>query len=1124
MNMDVVLRKRKLLRLFFASALLNLFFSADTQAQFYNGLQMEFGKNRIQHTEFLWQSMKFEKFDTYFYLGGKELAVFTAQVAQKNMEELEKLFDYTIDEKIQFIVYNKLSDFRQSNIGIGVSDQFNIGGQTHLVGSKVIIYNEGDHKKLEQQIRAGIADVLMSQIMYGGNWKEKLRNSTLLNLPDWYVKGLIQFVAEDWNPEIDNRTRDGISTGKYRKFNRLEGMEAIYAGHSLWNYVAQTYGKSVLPNILYMTSVSRNMESGFYFVLGVTLKNLFRDYQNYYLGRYSLTERSTLSPAKEFSGVKRPKQLKTITQFKISPDGKNATYVTNQMGQYKLFLYNYEKEKAKRILKVGKKLERINDYSYPLISWHPSSELFAIITEEKGEVALTYYDVKNREKEKHPPLYDFDKVLDLAYSDDGKNIVFSAVKDGSTDIYNYTVAANSAVPLTLDVYDDLNPRFIQKSSQIIFSSNRPNDTLLIGADLQKNPAAPTHDLFILDLKSKNKKVLKRYTNTPQVNEKFPSQFDKDRITYLGDNNGIINRYSAQYDSSLSFVDTTEHYRYFTVSKPLTNSSRNILEQDFNSETKKFAQIVYYNGRYRLYEGNYEDTKAQNDLKLFAPKTSTSLQEFSTADTVTKPRKHIKPVKVFVEPESKKLAEGKIDINNYRFESESTALPSSKADTPKSNKVVIKIGANSDSSYTNKTNFVTNQNLSIQPANKFNLFEIPKQRNYNLIFNLDQVVSQLDYGFLNSNYQKFTGSAVYFNPGLNGLLKIGISDLFEDYRFVGAMRLSADLKSNEFMLSYENRIHRWDRQVVLHRQSFPVLRAAGAPKVLTQQAKYVLKYPFSEVASVRGSLTYRNDRLTYLSTDIQGLKEPTQYENWGIVKLEYVFDNTINKGLNLYNGTRFKLFGEYFNQLNKDKINMSVLGFDLRHYHKIHRNFIWANRLAASTSFGKQKLIYYLGSVDNWLNVGRYNTFNDKQAIDYSQNYGYQTLATNLRGFNQNIRNGNSFAVLNSELRFPIFNYLFNRPLRSDFLNNFQVIGFGDVGAAWTGKSPYSNDNTFNTEIISQKPITVYLKSQREPIVGGYGFGLRSRLFGYFIRTDWAWGVEDGEVKPYIFYLSFSLDF
>ena len=84
--------------------------------------------------------------------------------------------------------------------------------------------------------------------------------------------------------------------------------------------------------------------------------------------------------------------------------------------------------------------------------------------------------------------------------------------------------------------------------------------------------------------------------------------------------------------------------------------------------------------------------------------------------------------------------------------------------------------------------------------------------------------------------------------------------------------------------------------------------------------------------------------------MQEIQEPTQYENWGIAKLKYDFDNTINKGLNLYNGTRLKLFGEYFNQLKQTEVNMAVLGFDIRNYKKIHRNLIWANRIAASTSF------------------------------------------------------------------------------------------------------------------------------------------------------------------------------
>jgi hypothetical protein len=56
--------------------------------------------------------------------------------------------------------------------------------------------------------------------------------------------------------------------------------------------------------------------------------------------------------------------------------------------------------------------------------------------------------------------------------------------------------------------------------------------------------------------------------------------------------------------------------------------------------------------------------------------------------------------------------------------------------------------------------------------------------------------------------------------------------------------------------------------------------------------------------------------------------------------------------------------------------------------------------------------------------------------------------------------GNSFAVINSELRFPVFKYLMNRPLKSDFISNFQIIGFGDLVSAWTGSNPYDDKNAY----------------------------------------------------------------
>ena len=242
-------------------------------------------------------------------------------------------------------------------------------------------------------------------------------------------------------------------------------------------------------------------------------------------------------------------------------------------------------------------------------------------------------------------------------------------------------------------------------------------------------------------------------------------------------------------------------------------------------------------------------------------------------------------------------------------------------------------------------------------------------------------------------------------------------------------------------------------------------------------------------------------------------------------MEYIFDNTRQRSINIYYGSRFKIFSEFYNQVDKWKTDLFVVGADFRHYQQLHRNLIFATRFAISTSFGHTRLVYYLGSVDNWMNFStKIPTFDNTIPIDTTQNYAYQTLATNMRGFTQNIRNGNSFFVMNNELRWPIISYLANRPLNSEFLANLQLIGFADIGTAWTGPSPYSKKNAYNTEIIYNNPLTIIIDKQRDPIVVGYGFGVRSKLLGYFIRADWAWGIDSNIQLPKIFYLSLSLDF
>ena len=182
----------------------------------------------------------------------------------------------------------------------------------------------------------------------------------------------------------------------------------------------------------------------------------------------------------------------------------------------------------------------------------------------------------------------------------------------------------------------------------------------------------------------------------------------------------------------------------------------------------------------------------------------------------------------------------------------------------------------------------------------------------------------------------------------------------------------------------------------------------------------------------------------------------------------------------------------------------------------------ALRFAGSTNTGSARLVYFMGGVDNWINA----KFDRGMMVDPTQNYTYQTLATSMRGFRQNIRNGNSFVLFSGELRVPIVQLLVGHKLSWNLLNSLQLNLFGDFGTAWTGFTPYSPNNCLYTRIIDNGPIHAEVKRQVDPCVGGFGIGARFSILGYFLRFDYAWGVEDWHIdnKKGMFMFSLGTDF
>ena len=736
-----------------AGFILFIFTSFSSFGQFYSGSQLNFGKSRVQYNDFLWLYFKFGKFDTYYYLNGKELAQYCAEYSDKHIKEIELGLESVLEQKIQFIIFNNLSDLKQSNIGIyGEWDSYNTGGVTRIIGGKVLIYFDGDYSHFDQQIRAGITQVLLNQMMYGTGIGAQIKNNALFTMPDWYMNGLISFISKPWDSYLDNAVMDAVLNKKPAKINSLTGLDAAYAGHSIWQYIARTFGDAAIPNIVYMTRLSRSIEKGFQNVLGVPYNTVVENWLRYYKELYSrqLAQREN-PPGDPLNKKNKPDRV--FRQLRISPDGNTAAYCTWNLGIYKIFLLNLETGKTKRIYRGGYRLAEKPDFSYPVLAWHPNGKILAILTEKKGEDYLYFYNTADKSRE-YIVLYQFDKVLDMSYSGDGGLLLLSAVQKGQSDIFVYNIASGSNEQLTKDIYNDLNPRFVNGSSRIIFASNRKSDTIRFNPAIDINKITYNNDIFVLDYKG-HSPLMQRITRTPDVDEIQPSAYMGNYYTYLSNQNGVYNRFLARYDSAVSFIDTTTHFRYFSTSYPVTNYSMNILENDVSGSGGKYGEVVFRNQNYKMYvremlKPQFMEPlslqpaffRIKDTVKVAVPKAKPTLDDtimklLQPSAPAAPVRSRFSTVKVKAQPQKKSGGADSLSLQQLQ------TIALANSDTLK--KEVSGLQA-------------------VPKKDTLNKYKYAKQLNYNVEYSIDQMVTQIDFTYLNWAYQPFSnsGSPIYLS--------------------------------------------------------------------------------------------------------------------------------------------------------------------------------------------------------------------------------------------------------------------------------------------------------------------------------------------------------------------------
>ncbi len=1054
-----------------------------------------FGRSRIQFKNFDWKLYTTQNFNIYFYEGGEQSAQNAAAYAEQELKRVTSFIGYYPYSKVTLILYNSATDLKQSNIGLN-SDRFETGGETLFLKNKIELAFEGTQTEFKRDLSYHLTELLLSDMMYGGSLKEALQSSYLLKLPDWFVSGVAAYTAEGWSMRMDNFVRDMLLKNPDQRPDQFYKMNQELTGQAIWNYIAERYGYTSIQNILNLTRITRDVEIGITSSLNIPYRRFQQDWYNYYLQINNRAENPLIPLADNNKLFQKNRKNLRYTEPVLNAAGTLLAYAENDEGSYKIIVQDVRTRQKKTVWKGGyKTVDQSVDYKLPLLAWRTNAEL-GFIEAKRGVMTLRQVRANNRRS--RIPYYDdlttsavslgqFSQVSSMSYSSDGQTMVVSAIVNGQSDLYLLRSNGRMLEQLTNDIFDDIDPVFLKNSTTIAFSSNRWIDTTETAQKSNFAGVVNNYDIFLLDKQGRNANF--RQVTSSIASEVRPRATDDGNLVYISEESGIRSLYYHDIAAARSV--------------PVTNFMQNIDSYDYSRTSNTLALVAQDRSRSFVYL--IPDFAATPVDTL--PKTSRQIiLETRARNPSLNPNANRRLLENNNSRRRTRRADGEINIDNYEFNSDQTqqnnATQSNTTPTQGSGTAA------------------TTRRAGAADAN-----QLSGPMNYDLRFSVQEIVT-----------------SVYADPQLGFGLVAGVnmSDLFENHYISGKAFLSTDnleSGSRRFFAEYMNLKHRVNLGMQYRRD----IIGGGINNLPGSQVRFTknefaptLIYPLSYSTSLRAQPRFANTRFTFVNE----FTIPDSVNNFWGGNVEFVFDNSIVTGVNMLEGTRFKVGVMSMKGFSNSSVNFNKFYLDFRHYQKLHRQIVLATRLSYGAFFGPAPKSYLIGGMDNWLfsSQDEESERNDI-TVRAPADLFYLEYITPMRGFNFNTRNGSKHILANVELRVPIVQYLYDGPIPSGFFRNLQFTGFFDAGSAYDGSNPFSGSNSINTRVVGGttptgfNPFEVTVINYRNPFLIGYGAGVRSSLFGVYGKFDVAWSQDDDvwniDTEPRTgpkFYVTLGYDF
>lgn len=1066
-----------------------------------------------QHVPTGWYSLESPQFQIQYHGANEVLATLAAHYAEDAYYQLRRLIEYRTETRYQILVYASPVDYinAQYNQYDAPDLSFNL--------NRISVYFNGSQKDFYNEIRKKLTAAMLNELFYGGTLASSVQSKLLLHLPDWYLTGASLLLGEGWTPEDEAYMRSlDKERGSFAEKVLIEDRVDRYPilKKSIWYFILNTYGRTKLVEVMYMTRLSRSVQAGINRVLGLSMQSFTLKWVD-----FVRTEFVTDRPSFDESSVLdfKPPAGARITSIDASPDGNAVAFYQERDGIYQLKVYNFE---TGAIINTPVTFGKYSDFDayrhidFPL-SWSPDGKTIVTTLLENGLLKLVYYDLAEKKLEKFSLQGQLDWVSSLSWGAAKKLVLVAGVVNGQSDLFLTKPFSSSFTLITRSLYDELNPSWSPDGERIFFASNAGDSVYAAINKINYAQSRAGYDLYYLPYDFKGAKPT-RITFTPYGDERNLKLIGT-TLYYVTTENGLQNL--ASLDLSANNLEVSY----------LTNYETGI--SDFgNANTGRFLLRSLAEGRSRFYlvdrttlrplDFILKTRQASIEYQVFLKQLMENAPKSAQTDTTTSGGQS---------PEAPKdTATQRSNRRFYVFDEED----------PDTTGPTRTVGERNETVYQQR-----------QGSRPFDINEVPVGRKQKYKFGLDlrlienvrfEVDPILRDNFTaeleltdNRLYNRIrAGGRVYFSLFSN--VRTGTSnDWWIDYQLLRyRVQLEAGVKKQTTDLEYygvfssSNLAFIEGRFIQFFDEATGVDVLASQPPFyhrFTRYSSYLgLAYPINRYQKVSLRGLYLNatrvdqyDPEGYLLSALVPDKETTHFVG---AQASYTFDNTNYLQEYPIRGIYGNLTLEsYFTQDYNGPV-YPELRLAFRTYTPLVKDIVVALRGQVGVSPATLESNYYrryaVGGIDNWIaREGADIAFSARP-----EGYHFLNIVGGVRGFPYGKRTGRNYGIVNGEVRFPL-RRIFNIGLNTRYLHNIVLVAFGDAGLAWDEGNPLKKNSISRQRTVSQglPAFLVTVNDYKTPLIYSLGSGLRLPFLGYDMRLDVAWPFDDGERLPTQFIFS-----